>query len=177
MSALLGPSAWPAISTRWALRLHRALCVPPAVSGQRSSCSALHGSPDISGVRMCSADIISTMDNKRATAVMEAMVAMFASGDPSEASASVDEAYLDHQGLGAGPLHGVDGFAFVVRANFASYRHLEVRIEDLFASGDRVAARITWVGRRSNGEHTTRETIDILRVSGGRAIEHWGAAV
>ncbi|MEQ1703460.1 MAG: ester cyclase [Ilumatobacteraceae bacterium] len=117
------------------------------------------------------------MDNNRATAVMEAMVAMFASGDPSEASASVDEAYLDHQGLGAGPLHGVDGFAFVVRANFASYRHLEVRIEDLFASGDRVAARITWVGRRSNGEHTTRETIDILRVSGGRAIEHWGAAV
>ncbi|MBK9972606.1 MAG: ester cyclase [Acidimicrobiaceae bacterium] len=148
-----------------------------SASGQRSSCSALHGSPDISGVRMCSADIISTMDNKRATAVMEAMVAMFASGDPSEASASVDEAYLDHQGLGAGPLHGVDGFAFVVRANFASYRHLEVRIEDLFASGDRVAARITWVGRRSNGEHTTRKTIDILRVSGGRAIEHWGAAV
>ena len=66
---------------------------------------------------------------------------------------------------------------FDSEANFASYRHLEVRIEDLFASGDRVAARITWVGRRSNGEHTTRETIDILRVSGGRAIEHWGAAV
>jgi len=44
---------------------------------------------------------------------------------------------------------------FVVRPNFASYQHLDVRIEDLFATGDRVAARIVH----------------------GRAGERWGAAV
>ena len=66
---------------------------------------------------------------------------------------------------------------FVVRTNFASYQHLDVRIEDLFATGDRVAARISWEGRRTDGEHTARQTIDILRIVHGRAVEHWGAAV
>ena len=117
------------------------------------------------------------MGNNRALEVMSAMVAMFASGDPSEASHFVDESYHDHQGLGAGPLHGVNGFTSVVRTNFASYRDLDVRIEDLFASVDRVAARITWEGHRVNGEHVVRRTIDILRIDNGRAVEHWGAAV
>ena len=117
------------------------------------------------------------MESNRAQDVMTAMVAMFASGDPSDAADFVDVSYLDHQGLGDGPLRGVDGFAFVVRTNFASYQHLDVRIEDLFATGDRVAARISWEGRRTDGEHTVRQTIDILRVVHGRAVEHWGAAV
>ena len=107
---------------------------------------------------------------------MRAMVTMFASGDPSLAPDFVDESYLDHQGLGEGPLRGVHGFAFVGRTNFASYRDLDVRIEDLFASGDRVVARITWEGHRINGEHAVRRTIDILRIEDGRAVEHWGAA-
>ena len=85
----------------------------------------------------------SAMDSNRAQEVMTAMVAMFASGDPSEAAEFVDVSYLDHQGLGDGPLRGVDGFAFVVRTNCASYQHLDVRIEDPFATGDRVAARIS----------------------------------
>lgn len=82
----------------------------------------------------------------------------------------MDDSYLDHQGLGAGPLRGVDGFAFVVRTNFAAYRDLDVRIEDLFASGDRVAARITWEGHRTNDEHVVRRTIDIRRIENGRAF-------
>jgi predicted ester cyclase len=108
---------------------------------------------------------------------MRAMVAMFASGDPGRAGDVVDVDYLDHQGLGDGPLRGVDGFAFVVRTNFAAYDELAVRIDDLFATPDRVAARITWEGRRLDGEVTTRQTIDILRIAGGKAVEHWGAAV
>jgi predicted ester cyclase len=116
------------------------------------------------------------MEDTRAEDEMRAMVAMFASGDPSRATDFVDESYLDHQGLGDGPLRGVDGFAFVVRTNFAAYRDLDVRIEDLFASGARVVARITWEGHRHSGEHVVRRTIDILRIENGRAVEHWGAA-
>ncbi len=117
------------------------------------------------------------MGSERAEAVMRAMVAMFASGDPARAGEVVDVDYLDHQGLGDGPMRGVDGFAFVVRTNFAAYDELAVRIDDLFATPDRVAARITWEGRRLDGEFTTRQTIDILRIAGGKAVEHWGAAV
>ena len=116
------------------------------------------------------------MEDTRAEDVMRAMVTMFASGDPSRATDFVDESYLDHQGLGDGPLRGVDGFAFVVRTNLASYRDLDVRIEDRFASGARVVARITWEGHRHSGEHVVRRTIDILRIENGRAVEHWGAA-
>lgn len=43
--------------------------------------------------------------------VLRAMVIMFASGDPSGASAVVADDYLDHQGLGQGPLRGIDRFA------------------------------------------------------------------
>lgn len=114
------------------------------------------------------------MTDRTASDVMKAMVAMFATGDPAGASLVVAESYLDHQALGTGPLDGIDGFAHVVRTNFAAYERLNVRIEDLFESGDRVAARITWAGRRHSGEEVQRETIDIIRVRDGRAVEHWG---
>lgn len=52
-----------------------------------------------------------------AAEVLEAMVAIFTSGDPSGAAVVVAGDYVDHQGLGAGPLRGVEGFAHVVRMN------------------------------------------------------------
>ena len=110
-----------------------------------------------------------------ASGVLKAMVAMFASGDPSDAAAVVAEDYLDHQGLGAGPIRGIEGFALVVRTNHAAYDHQEISIEDLFGVDDRAVARIRWRGQRHNGGTVDRETIDIIRVAEGRAAEHWGA--
>lgn len=118
---------------------------------------------------------IVVMEELSATDVLQAMVAMFASGDPSQAATVVAEDYLDHQGLGAGPIRGVDGFAHVVRANHAAYEYQEVSIEDLFGVGDRAVARIRWRGRRRDGDEVDRETIDIVRVVEGRVVEHWGA--
>ena len=109
------------------------------------------------------------------TGVLKAMVAIFASGDPSDAPAVVAEEYLDHQGLGAGPIRGIDGFALVVRTNHTAYQHQEISIEDLFGVEDRAAARIRWRGQRHDGAVVDRETIDIIRVAEGRAVEHWGA--
>jgi predicted SnoaL-like aldol condensation-catalyzing enzyme len=111
---------------------------------------------------------------RSATQVLEAIVAIFASGDASEASHIVAEDYFDHQGLGDEPIRGVDGFAHVVRTNYGAYEHQEITIEDIFGSGDRAVARIRWRGRRRGGEKIDRETIEIVRIVGGRAIEHWG---
>jgi|ERR671910_3350276 predicted SnoaL-like aldol condensation-catalyzing enzyme len=115
------------------------------------------------------------MDTPTPSDVMRAMVAMFASGDPSDAAAVVAADYLDHQGLGAGPLTGVEGFAHVVRTNHAAYEYQKITIEDLFGVDDRAVARIRWRGRKHNGDDVDRETIDIVRVLDGRAVEHWGA--
>ncbi|MBA3652890.1 MAG: nuclear transport factor 2 family protein [Actinobacteria bacterium] len=115
------------------------------------------------------------MGANTAASVLKAMVAMFASGDPSTASAVVAEDYLDHQGLGTGPIQGIEGFALVVRTNHDAYKHQEISIEDLFGVADRAVARIRWRGQRYDGGHVDRETIDIIRVADGRAIEHWGA--
>ncbi len=102
------------------------------------------------------------------------MVEMFASGDASNAGAVISDEYLDHQGLGQGPITGVDGFSYVVQANHAAYEQQQVTIQDLFGAGDRVVARIRWRGRRRDGEVVDRETIDIVRTADGRAVEHWG---
>jgi predicted SnoaL-like aldol condensation-catalyzing enzyme len=109
-----------------------------------------------------------------ATDVLKAVVAMLASGDPSAAAAVFGEDYIDHQGLGSGPINGIDGFALVVRTNHAAYRHQEIPIEDLFGVEERAVARIRWRGQRHDGEYFEREAIDIIRVAEGRAVEHWG---
>ena len=103
------------------------------------------------------------------------MVEMFASGDPAEAATFVADGIWTNQGLGAGPIRGVDGFAHVVRTNHAAYEHQQITIEDVFGSGDRAVARIRWRGRLRGGDAVETETIDIVRVAAGRAVEHWGA--
>ncbi len=115
------------------------------------------------------------VNRRTANEVLEAMVAMFASGDPSAAAEIVAPDYLDHQGLGSGPVRGIEGFAHVVRTNHTAHERQEISVEDLFGAEDRAVARIRWRGRRHNGMETDRETIDIIRVSDGRAVEHWGA--
>lgn len=103
------------------------------------------------------------------------MVAAFATGELDDVAALVDPAYLDHQGLdGQRPIVGVDGFAHVVRTARGAYADLAVTIADLVEGPDRAVARITWDGVRSSGERAHRETIDIVRVVDGRAVEHWG---
>ena len=80
------------------------------------------------------------MDRPGAGEVLEQMVAMFASGDPSGAAEFVAADYLDHQGLGAGSVRGPEGFANVVRANHAAYEQQEISIDDLFGAADRAVA-------------------------------------
>ncbi len=82
--------------------------------------------------------------------------------------------YLDHQGLGGEPIHGPAGFATVVAAARRRYDRLDVVVEDLITGPDRAAARLLWSGIQPSGEVVRRETLEIIRVDEGMAVEHWG---
>lgn len=104
------------------------------------------------------------------------MVAAFATGDVADAADLVAPGYLDHQGLDdERPIRGADGFARVVSVARSGYHDLNVAIADLVEGADRVVLRLRWDGIRPTGEREQRETIDIVRVEDGRAVEHWGA--
>jgi predicted ester cyclase len=107
--------------------------------------------------------------------LLRKMVRAFETGNLSDVHDLIDPDYLDHQGLDGTELRGVDGFRRVVAAVRSTSPNLHASIEDLVAEGDRVAARLRWHGTSATGEPLERETIDIIRIVGGRAVEHWGA--
>ncbi len=108
--------------------------------------------------------------------VIKAMVEMFTTGDLTRLQTTVDPDYLDHQGLGGECLRGRQGFALVVAAARSDYGQLVVTVEDLITAPDRAAARLRWRGTRHvSGQQVERETIEIVRIERGRAVEHWGA--
>ena len=107
--------------------------------------------------------------------VMRRIVAAFATGDTSDCHEYVSAWYLDHQGRGGSPLHGPDGFQQVVRAAHRSTTP-QLKVEDVIADETRAVARIRWrFAPPGQGDVVERETIDIIRVEGGQAVEHWGA--
>lgn len=104
------------------------------------------------------------------------MVRAFATGDLSDIDSYVDQRYVDHQGLRETKITGHEGFRQVVAAARNSYSDLKVTIEDSIVEGSKIAARLRWIDKGTpDGVTFARETIDILRIENGRAVEHWGA--
>ena len=107
--------------------------------------------------------------------VLLRMIEMFATGDTALVAEVVADDYVDHQGLRDLRIEGPVGFAEVVKAARIGYATLSVEASDLVADGDRVAARLHWHGETLDGTTVRRETLDLIRVSDGRAVDHWGA--
>jgi SnoaL-like domain len=115
------------------------------------------------------------MTESDAVRVVRRMIAAFATGDTHDCHEYVSASYLDHQGRAGLPLHGPDGFKQVVRAAHRSTRP-ELLVEDVIANETRAVARIRWRFAPSDQTDVVeRETIEVIRVEGGQAVEHWGA--
>ena len=115
------------------------------------------------------------MTEPDAAGVMRRIVAAFATGDTHDCLEYVSASYVDHQGRDGMPLHGPDGFQQVVRAAHRSTKP-ELFVEDVIAHETRAVARIRWrFASPGPDEPVERETIEIIRVEGGQAVEHWGA--
>ena len=63
----------------------------------------------------------------------------------------------------------------------AAFPRYELAIEDMIAEGDRVAVRLTFRGTHRGelmgipptGKRIECDVIDIMRVAGGKCVEHW----
>ena len=105
--------------------------------------------------------------------VLLRMLEMFATGEVEAAPETVAEDYRDHE-PGPGPRTiGVLGFCERVRAARSEYVVLDVWPEGLVADQDQVTAQLHWQGVLPSGATVDRITIDVVRVAGGRAVEHW----
>src|SRR3974390_1619787 len=102
------------------------------------------------------------------------MIAMFATGDLSTLARVVSDSYVDHQELDGVEVRGVAGFSDVVLAARRAFTDLRVEAVELTAERDRAVARIHWHGILASGQVVERETIDMIRVADGLAVEHWG---
>lgn len=90
--------------------------------------------------------------------------------------------FIDHEvfpGLASGR-EGVKQFFSMMRAAFPDFR---MKIEDMIAEGDKGVVRATltgthrgdFMGIAATGKSISVAVIDIVRFSGGKAAEHWGA--
>ncbi|HET6319102.1 MAG TPA: ester cyclase [Chloroflexota bacterium] len=77
---------------------------------------------------------------------------------------------------------GPEGIKAIVRMLFAAFPDDRHDIEDIFAAGDRVAVRQrhhgthegAFLGLPPSGAHVSQAEIHIIRLEGGRLVEHWG---
>ena len=89
--------------------------------------------------------------------------------------------FVDHNPF-PGQAPGLEGLKQGFSAFRQSFPDLHMTIDDLFAAGDKVVMRVTMKGTHKGsfmnmpptGKQFNMEGMDIVRISGGKAVEHWG---
>ena len=77
---------------------------------------------------------------------------------------------------------GIDGAKAAHQIMLVGFPDYQTVIDDLFAEGDKVAARITmsgtntgsFLGIPATGKHVSFTGIYIARIAAGKIVEHWG---
>lgn len=103
------------------------------------------------------------------------------SGDTSRIDVVIAPDMVDHEELG-GNAPGRESFLQSIQRLRAAFPDLRVTIEDIITEGDRAAVRFTmqgthqgeFMGLQPSGRQVVVGGIDILRVTDGRVVEHWG---
>lgn len=92
----------------------------------------------------------------------------------------MSQAYVEHDSPDQPP--GLEGFMKFLRMIATAFPDIEVRVEDMLADGDKVAARLTIHGTHTGtllgniaptGRRATWTGIDILQLEGGKLIGRW----
>lgn len=91
--------------------------------------------------------------------------------------------FVEREQLPPGLPEGREGVKVLTGMLRNAFPDFKATIEDILAEGDKVVIRMTWSGTHTGGEFmgipatgkkVSFGVIDIIRISGGKVVEHWG---
>ncbi|HXF70879.1 MAG TPA: ester cyclase [Thermoflexus sp.] len=123
---------------------------------------------------------MSTEQNK--ALVRQIVEEIFNRGNMSRADEFLAPDFVEHEELPPGiprDREGVKQLTAMLRNAFPDFK---TTIEDMVAEGDKVVIHQTWTGTHKGefmgvpptGKSVSFGVIDILRIAGGKIVEHWG---
>jgi len=92
----------------------------------------------------------------------------------------IDPNQVDHSAP-PGVAGGLEGTKQLIGMDLTAFPDLHFTVEDMIAEGDKVVARLTargthkgaYMGIPPTGKQATSPAIDIVRIAGGKSVEHW----
>jgi steroid delta-isomerase-like uncharacterized protein len=123
---------------------------------------------------------MSTQDNK--ALVRQMVEGIFNRGNISRVDEFLAPDFVEHEELPPGNQGGREGFKQMTAQLRSAFPDFKATLDDVVAEGDRVVLRMTWTGTHKGqfmgipptGKSISFEVIDIIRVAGGKFVEHWG---
>jgi len=105
----------------------------------------------------------------------------FSGGDLTALDEVMSPDFIENE-PGPGEGRGLEGVKDIVRMLRTAFPDLHATIEDSFAAGDRICARVTFRGTNTGqfqampptGKQAVWGAIDVCRFVDGRIAEHWG---
>jgi len=114
--------------------------------------------------------------------VREMVEEMFNRGNLSRADEFLAPDFLEREELPPGIPSGREGVIQLTSMLRSAFPDFHATIGDIIAEGDKVVIRQTWTGTHKGefmgvpptGKSVSIGVIDIIRVDGGKFVEHWG---
>jgi len=93
-----------------------------------------------------------------------------------------DRNFVEHEPPPPGFKTGVEGLKQLIAAMRTGFPDMRATVHDISSQGDKVWARATFSGTHkgtfmsvpATGKKVSFEVMDLVRFSGGKAVEHWG---
>jgi steroid delta-isomerase-like uncharacterized protein len=123
------------------------------------------------------------MSTEQNTALARRMVEeIFNRGNTSRVDEFLASDFVEHEELPPGIPSGREGVTQMTIMLRSAFPDFEATIDDIIAEGDKVVIRQTWTGTHKGdfmgvpptGKSVSFGVIDIIRVAGGKFVEHWG---
>ena len=107
---------------------------------------------------------------------------IFSRGDLSRVDEYLAPDFVEREELPPGLPGGREGVKQLTAILRSAFPDFKASIDDLVAEGDKVVIRQTWRGTHKGefmgvpptGKSVSFGVIDILRIAGGKVVEHWG---
>jgi steroid delta-isomerase-like uncharacterized protein len=90
--------------------------------------------------------------------------------------------FVEHEELPPGIPSGIEAVKTLFTMFHSAFPDFQVTVDDLIAEGDKVVVRSTWSGTHKgefmgippSGRSVSFGVYDIIRMAGGKVVEHWG---